>query len=320
MLFFSFKNGYLHFIMIRKSILGSFLLVLLLASCKKESKDPTPTPSPNPTPITPIIPLPGGDNDNLLLGNPTNAQAVSTSADNYLLNHVYWVASYNNSRGISNWVSWHLQSEDQGSVARQDDFRYDDALPSSFYLVQNNSYSGSGFDRGHNCPSGDRTASVSANSSTFYMTNMIPQAPMFNQGPWEGMEDYIRGTLVGTSNEAYIIMGSYGQGGIASNTTVATINGGHVTVPKNVWKVVVVLPKGNGDLARINDSTTVLAVNMPNNNTLYSTSTTGKNAWRNYITTISSIEQSSAAEGASINLIGAVNAAVRTNLKNKLYH
>ncbi|WP_255412675.1 DNA/RNA non-specific endonuclease [Chitinophaga sp. S165] len=39
-------------------------------------------------------------------------------------------------------------------------------------------------DRGHNCPSADRT-STTANSSTFLMTNMIPQAPQNNQQTWE---------------------------------------------------------------------------------------------------------------------------------------
>lgn len=85
--------------------------------------------------------------------------------------------------GTPNWVAWHLQSEDMGSAPRQDDFRSDNTLPSAWYRVVSTSYSGSGFDRGHNCPSADRTSTIAANSSTFYMTNMIPQAPTLNQVP-----------------------------------------------------------------------------------------------------------------------------------------
>ena len=46
------------------------------------------------------------------------------------------------------------------------------------------SYSGSGFDRGHNCPSADRTGSTADNTATFLMTNMMPQAPTNNQQTW----------------------------------------------------------------------------------------------------------------------------------------
>ena len=67
-------------------------------------------------------------------------------------------------------------------------------------------YSGSGFDRGHHTPSADRTSSIPDNSATFFMTNMMPQAPNNNQGPWEELETYCR-TLVGQGNELYIIMG-----------------------------------------------------------------------------------------------------------------
>jgi endonuclease G len=40
-----------------------------------------------------------------------------------------------------------------------------------------------------------RTASVAANSETFLMTNMIPQAPVNNQQTWANLEAYGR-TLV----------------------------------------------------------------------------------------------------------------------------
>jgi endonuclease G len=259
------------------------------------------------------------DNDNLLLGNPTNAVTSTASMDNYLLNHTYFVEGYSNARGIPLWVSWHLESSDIGSTPRQNNFRADDLLPAGFYLVQNNSYSGSGFDRGHNCPSGDRTSSVAANSSTFYMTNMIPQAPNFNQGPWGNLEDFIRNTIVGSANEAFIVMGSYGSGGTGSNGTFTTINNGNVTVPKKVFKIVVYIPKANDDLNRVDSNAKVLAVNMPNNNSLYTTNSTGQQAWRNYVTTINAIEADAANEGVNYDLLRNVRASVKAYLKTKLY-
>jgi endonuclease G len=223
-----------------------------------------------------------GDNSNLLMGNPSNATTSVVLITNYLMDKTYYTSSYNSTRGTPNWVSWHITSSDIGSTDRQDDFRADVTLPSGWYEVGATSYSGSGFDRGHNCPSGDRTSSVSANSATFLMDNMIPQAPVNNQQTWANMETYVR-TLVSAGNEVYVVMGSYGTGGTGSNGAANTIDGGHVTVPSNIWKVVVVLPNGNGDLARVTTSTRVIAVNTPNINTTNSD-------WKTYRTTVNAIE------------------------------
>lgn len=266
------------------------------------------------------LPAPGipGDNDPLLPGNPTNALASVSFPENYLKDNTYYKLAYSQSRGTAVWVAWHLQSDDLGSTPRQDDFRPDTNLPNGWYQVQSYSYSGSGFDRGHNCPSADRTSTVAANSSTFLMTNMIPQAPTLNQGPWAGMESFIRSSLVGSNNEAYIVMGNFGQGGYnSSNTFFNTIDGGHVTVPSKVWKVVLIIPKGINDLARINSTAVVVAVDMPNDNRLYSAS--GSNDWRNYITTVNNLETEANASGVPLNLFQAIADSVRPVLKAKIY-
>lgn len=229
-----------------------------------------------PPPITYV------DNDNMLFGNPGNAQAVPTSNTNYLMRKTYYALSYSETRGTPNWVSWHLYSNDIGTTPRQDDFRPDATLPAGWYQVQANSYSGSGFDRGHNCPSGDRTSTVEANSSTFLMTNMIPQAPAMNQQVWSVMEDSLR-RLVTLGNELYIIMGSYGSGGTGTNGFATTINNGNVTVPATVWKVALVIPNGNNDSSRVDASARLIAVSIANSN-----ASTGN--WKNYRTSVDAIE------------------------------
>lgn len=161
--------------------------------------------------VAPTLP---STNINLAMGNPSGAATSITSPDNYLLDKPQYVMSYNRSRATSNWVSWCLNSTSIGSTSRQNDFRPDALLPSGWYQVGDTDYSGSGFDRGHMTPSGDRTSSVENNSATFLMTNMIPQAPDNNQGPWEGLESYLRGQL-NNNQEIYIISGSYGVGELA---------------------------------------------------------------------------------------------------------
>lgn len=233
--------------------------------------------------VTPSAPLPGNiDNDHMLFGNPSNASFSTDSTNNYLMRKAYYSLSYNRTRGTANWVSWHLFASDLGSTPRQDDFRPDNTLPFGWYQVPANAYSGSGFDRGHNCPSADRTSTIDANSSTFLMTNMIPQAPNLNQQPWARMEDSLR-RLVNLGFEVYIIMGAYGSGGTGSNGFLTTINGGNVTVPSSIWKVALVIQNGNNDSSRVDANTRVISVNIPNNNT-----STG--SWKNYRTSVDAIE------------------------------
>ncbi len=248
-----------------------------------------------------------GDNSNMLLGNPSGAQNSILYNENYLVDFSYYTESYNATRAEPNWVSWHLGSEDiTGAASRQDNFAAWADLPSGWYQVQSNSYSGSGFDRGHNCPSADRTSSVNANSATFLMTNMIPQAPNNNQKTWANLESYLRG-LVDDGEEIYIIMGSYGEGGTGTNGAYTTIDDGNITVPSNVWKIAVILDAGDSDLSRIDENTQVLAVDTPNSNDI-------KSDWRNYIVTVREIE-----EATGYNFLSELSQTLQDELETRKY-
>lgn len=238
------------------------------------------------------------DNDHMLTGNPSNATTNIVNINNYLMPKTYYALAYSKDRATPNWVSWHVSTSDLGSTPRQDDFRADNTLPVGWYQVGATSYSGSGFDRGHNCPSADRTSTVAANSATFLMTNMIPQSPRNNQQTWGNLEDYTR-TLVNAGNEVFVIMGNYGIGGTGSAGFATTINTGKITVPSNIWKVIVVIPNGNNDLSRITSSTRVIAVNTPNNNTL-------STDWRTFRVSVRSIETAT-----GLNLLSNVPIAVQ---------
>jgi endonuclease G, mitochondrial len=226
-----------------------------------------------------------GGGEHLTMGNPSNAAVDINQPTNYLLDKPQYAVSYNRNIGRPNWVSWHLNSTWIGSTPRQDDFRNDTTLPAGWYQVQATDYSGSGFDRGHNCPSGDRTNSVANNSATFLMTNMMPQSPDNNQGPWEAFEAYCR-TLVSSGNELYIIAGGSGSGGTGSNGGVTTtVASGHVGVPSQTWKVVLVLPNASGDdVARVTTSTRTIAVIMPNIQGIRA------NDWKSYRVSVNQVE------------------------------
>jgi endonuclease G len=249
-----------------------------------------------------------GDNNNLLFGNPSGAQPTVVMANDYLIDQKYYVESYSNTRGTPNWVSWHLDASNITNAApRVDNFAGFNGLDANFYHVGSTSYSGSGFDRGHNCPSADRTSSANANSATFLMTNMIPQAPNNNQQTWADMENYLRAQVV-AGNEVYIVMGAYGQGGIGSKGTANTIDNGHITVPSNVWKIAVIVPVGDNDVSRVSATTRVIAVNTPNANTVV-------RDWKQYRVTVRDIEKATGYNLLSM-LPQAVQDAVETKKDN----
>ncbi|OJJ19890.1 DNA/RNA endonuclease [marine bacterium AO1-C] len=220
----------------------------------------------------------------IALGNPSNAQTDINSPTNYLIAKDEFVLSYNRDRGQANWVSWHLDNTWRGSAERQDDFRPDVDVPQEWYRVTQNDYRSSGFDRGHLCPSADRTHSTLVNSSTFVMTNMIPQAPANNRETWRFLEEYCR-DLVDAGNELYIMAGGYGQGGTGSNGGVTNdIANGNVVVPAHTWKVILILPNGSDDIARITADTRVIAVDMPNAQSI-------ANDWGQYRVSVDALEQ-----------------------------
>lgn len=292
-------------------ILCTALVALVIASCKKEgvteptSGQPGTTWHDQQTLSGSSDPRARSSSDNLAMGNPSGAIADSYYYWNYLMVKTQYSMSYHRDRGTPNWVSWHLDPSWLGSAARQDDFRADASLPPGWYQVQGTSYSGSGFDRGHNCPSADRTYSVTDNSATFLMSNMIPQAPNNNQQTWANLENYCR-TLVDQGNELYIIMGSYGTGGTGSNGTFNAINSGHITVPNRIWKVVLVLPQGTNDLARVTTSTRVIAVNTPNSNSVSS-------SWGTYRTTVDAIETAT-----GYNLFSNLSSSIQSVIESKV--
>ncbi len=205
-------------------------------------------------------------NIHLKYGNPSNANLKDTN--NYLLEKPQYALSYNCQTGTANWVSWQLNRSWLGSVDRSDDFRPDPDLPDGCYAVRPNDYRGSGYDRGHLTPSGDRTSTQSNNSATFVMSNMIPQSPSNNREVWRELETYSR-DLVSQGKELYIVAGGEGK--------EKSIADGKVTVPKYTWKVILV--SGNGNVEN------TIAVRIPN------TEEVARTDWTDYLVSVDEVEK-----------------------------
>jgi endonuclease G len=210
--------------------------------------------------------------------------------------------SYNCSKGEPNWVSWNLNKTHFGDAARSSSFYSDAGTPASCHKVVTGDYTNSGYSRGHMTRSEERTWSTSDNHDVFYMTNMLPQYQDLNGGPWYKLEQFLQDQAQVSNKEMYIIAGGYGSRGTLNNA-------GFVTIPTRNYKIVVIMPYGQG-LADVtsNSSVQVLAVDMPN--------VTGisANTWQSYITTVDAIE---AATG--YNFLSKMPASVQTYWEARKY-
>ena len=96
-------------------------------------------------------------------------------------------------------------------------------------------------------PSGDRTKSKSANSSSFSMVNILPQHPSNNREVWRELEIYSR-ELVNQGLTLHSFAGGNGQ--------LKTINKGKISVPKYTWKVILVENSKTGEVEAISSAGT----------------------------------------------------------------
>ncbi len=215
----------------------------------------------------------------LTLGQPDTAMVDVSMPEKYLMLKPQFVISYNGARKNPNYVAYQLNSGWKGFASRQDDFRVDSSLPVSIPQAVLSDYSSSGWDRGHMCASDDRDVSVPDNSATFLLTNMIPQAPGNNQGPWRIMEAYLQCLAVVEGKEIFVA-----TGGLYEGATQYTKSGSTVMVPSHTWKVATILGavgQGPDDVTAL---TRTISVILPNDQA------TSYQAWRNYRVSVRDVE------------------------------
>lgn len=233
-------------------------------------------------------------NPNILLGEPK--AAGSSSTEEIPLEKDQFNVGYSKKRFEPNWVSWIVTKESMGEVPRTNRFHTEQDLPEGMSATPSD-YKKSGYDRGHVCPSADRTASEDDNYATFSMANMVPQEKSLNRGPWKDLEEYCR-DLVLAKNKLYIVAGAYGG--------TKKLNS-KVVVPSHCWKVIVVLPKSVNTPSEVKADCRVLAVLMPN------TSDIKKRDWTEFITSVDEIEKK-----CHLDLLSKVPAGVEAELEAKI--
>lgn len=120
-----------------------------------------------------------------------NSPLANSPQDEEILEKANYTLSYNESHEVANWVAYELgHPQLRGCVKRANSFRADPSVSTGSAALED--YANSNFDRGHLVPAGDMKFTKEAMSETFFMSNMTPQPPKFNQGKWAVLENLMR--------------------------------------------------------------------------------------------------------------------------------
>ncbi len=147
-----------------------------------------------------------------------------------------YIVSYNKEWRIPNWVAWHLTADHvDGDAPRRNSFREDPDVPEP--RANPSDYKGSGWSRGHMCPSGDNKWNPRANHDTFLLTNLCPQDANLNSGLWNSIEMDCR-KWARKYGDVFIVCGP-----LPLRPPFETIGENRVAVPKAFFKIVLCLNK-----------------------------------------------------------------------------
>lgn len=191
---------------------------------------------------------------------------VPGSTTGAVVKHRYYWLSYNERYEQAEWVAYKLERSHLTYDDRKRPFFIEDPKINSKSADWRN-YKGSGFDRGHLCPAGDRRFSEYAYKETFYTSNITPQKRDFNAGIWNRLEMKVRSW--GKRYESlYIITGGILEKGLPG------IGEEDVAVPETFYKIVA---RGRADDLKI------LAFLIPHRETT--------SPLHNYLVPVDTIEQ-----------------------------
>ncbi len=197
------------------------------------------------------------NNPNLASGLPLNQKQKSE----IFISRPEYVISWNKENRSLNWAAWLLEAHDLGKTHRTNSFAMDTDLDGylsklGMHAVSEKDYSGSCFDRGHQVPSADRTASVDENTATFLMSNMLPQTAFLNRVIWEHLETHERSMVKDEGLKIQIFAGPL----YSSNPTGIGPNA-DILIPSFNYKIIVPVRGSNAPSRQDPD---MIVVKMPN--------------------------------------------------------
>lgn len=171
-------------------------------------------------------------------GFPQELYPSSTSGE--IVHHSHYSLSYKEPFEQAEWVVYELKKEHLTNDDRKRPYFIEDPWVKSKSADWRN-YKGSGYDRGHLCPAGDRRFSEMAYNETFYTSNISPQDREFNAGIWNRLEMKVR-FWAKNYNHLYVFTGGILEKGLQE------IGEEDVDVPAYFYKVIAKKKADNWDV------------------------------------------------------------------------
>ena len=102
-------------------------------------------------------------------------------------NPIFW-CKYDCRLQVPTEVRWSVSRINLGSSQREPSWKFKSDVPAPWGVARHETYIGSGYDRGHMAPAADFSISKTLMRQTFVMSNICPQTPALNRGPWKRTE------------------------------------------------------------------------------------------------------------------------------------
>jgi endonuclease G len=162
-------------------------------------------------------------------------EALSLTSFHRVLRNDGYLVGWSDVRVNPLWVSYQVAAVDDTRIGSRPDFRPDWR---TLWPVGTDSYSGSGYDRGHLAPNYAIAAvhGRSAQLDTFYMSNMTPQRPNLNRRLWQRLEEAVMDHFAPRFDRLQIITGPVFPDNLMDNVFNRV---GLVEVPEAFYKIIV---------------------------------------------------------------------------------
>lgn len=161
----------------------------------------------------------------------TNEYFLPTSTTQQIIHHNGYSLSYSEQHEQAEWVAYELKkSHLSNSNHKRPYFEVDKAVKTGAASWRN--YKGSGYDRGHLCPAGDRRYTKAAHDETFLTSNISPQEHQFNSGVWNRLEQKVR-YWARKYDGVFVVTGGVLKG------NMKTIGKEDVAIPNQFYKVLI---------------------------------------------------------------------------------
>lgn len=135
----------------------------------------------------------------------TGVEIPQYAEDEDIVVHYAYVASYNHTTLLPNWVAWELTEEELKETYNfQCSFSRDPSV--EFPKASREDYSSTGWDKGHMAPRADMKWNAQALEESYFFTNICPQDHAMNSGAWRKIEELTR-RMARQHGKVYVVCG-----------------------------------------------------------------------------------------------------------------